>query len=155
DRVLGSRNLGTLIALTIIASFLLIVFALLEKTRSAILVRLGMLFASKARDPLFGAVLRGTIAQPGGGHTQTLRDLDTIREFLTGAGLIAFCDVPWVPIFVAGCFLMHPYFGYVALVGAVLIFILAVANEFLTRDELKAASQNNVLASTYAAATFR
>ena len=90
DRVLGSRNIGTLVALTIIASFLLIVYAALEKIRSSILVRLGLLFADKAKSPLFDTVLRGTIVQPGTNQAQALRDLDTIREFLTGTGLIAF-----------------------------------------------------------------
>lgn len=155
DRVLGSRNVGTLVALTTIASLLLVVYALLEKVRSAVLVRLGLLFADRARDPLFGAVLKGSIAQPGAGHTQALRDLDTIREFMTGAGLISFCDAPWVPIFVAACFMMHLYFGLVAAVGALLIFVLAVANEFLTRDQLKSASRDSVAATTYASATFR
>ena len=50
DRVLGSRNIGTLVALTIVAGFLLIVYAALEKIRSSILVRLGLLFADKAKD---------------------------------------------------------------------------------------------------------
>ncbi|WP_298885774.1 type I secretion system permease/ATPase [uncultured Bradyrhizobium sp.] len=155
DRVLGSRNIGTLVALTIIASFLLIVYSLLEKIRSSILVRLGLLFADKAKSPLFDTVLRGTLVQPGGGHVQVLRDLDTIREFLTGTGLIAFCDAPWVPVFVAGCFIMHPWFGYVAGTGAILIFALALANELLTRNELKEASKNSVAANSYASATFR
>src|SRR3954470_13324548 len=92
DRVLGSRNIGTLVALTMIAGFLLIVYAALEKIRSSILVRLGLLFADKAKSPLFDTVLRGTIVQPGTRQAQDLRDLDTIREFLTGTGLIAFCD---------------------------------------------------------------
>ena len=155
DRVLGSRNIGTLVALTIIAGFLLIVYAALEKIRSSILVRLGLLFADKAKSPLFDTVLRGTIVQPGTNQAQALRDLDTIREFLTGTGLIAFCDAPWVPVFVAGCFIMHPWFGYVAGVGALLIFALALANELLTRNQLKDASRNSVLAHSYAAATFR
>jgi ATP-binding cassette, subfamily C, bacterial len=155
DRVLGSRNIGTLVALTIVAGFLLIVYAALEKIRSSILVRLGLLFADKAKIPLFDTVLRGTIAQPGTNQAQALRDLDTIREFLTGTGLIAFCDAPWVPVFVAGCFIMHPWFGYVAGVGALLIFALALANELLTRKQLKDASRNSILAHSYAAATFR
>ena len=154
DRVLGSRN-GTLVALTIIAGFLLIVYAALEKIRSSILVRLGLLFADKAKSPSFDTVLRGTIVQPGTNQAQALRDLDTIREFLTGTGLIAFCDAPWVPVFVAGCFIMHPWFGYVAGVGALLIFALRLANELLTRNQLKDASRNSVLAHSYAAATFR
>jgi ATP-binding cassette subfamily C protein len=155
DRVITSRNTTTLVVITVIAAYLLIAYALLEKVRSAILVRLGILFAAKAREPLFNAVLRGTIIQPGAGHTQALRDLDTIREFLTGAGLISFCDAPWVPIFVLGCFVLHPWYGYIAAVGAALIFGLAIANELLTRRQLKTASLNSVVASAYASATFR
>jgi ATP-binding cassette subfamily C protein len=143
------------LVLTLIAGYLLIAYALLEKVRSAVLVRLGTLFAAKARGPLFNAVLRGTILQPGAAHTQALRDLETIREFLTGAGLLSFCDAPWVPIFVLGCFILHPWYGWIAAGGAALIFGLAVANELLTRAQLKRASLNSVAASAYASATFR
>jgi ATP-binding cassette, subfamily C, bacterial len=155
DRVIPSRNTTTLAVITFIAAYLLIAYAVLEKVRSAILVRLGILFAAKARARLFNAVLRATIIQPGAAHTQALRDLDTIREFLTGAGLLAFCDAPWVPIFVLGCFMLHPWYGYAATGGAVLIFSFAVANELLTRAHLKSASLNSVVSSAYASATFR
>jgi ATP-binding cassette, subfamily C, bacterial len=155
DRVITSRNTTTLIALTVIAAFLLVVYASLEKIRSAILVRLGILFSTLARSRLFDAVLKGNLLQPGRGHTQALRDLDTIREFLTGSGLISFCDAPWVPIFVVGCFILHPWYGYIASAGAILIFCFAIANELLTRKHLKAASASTVVASSYASATFR
>jgi ATP-binding cassette subfamily C protein len=155
DRVITSRNITTLLALTAIAGFLILIYATLEKIRSAVLVRLGILFSALARSRLFDAVLKGNLLQPNRGHTQALRDLDTVREFLTGTGLISFCDAPWVPIFVAGCFLMHPWYGYIATAGAVLIFCSAVANELLTRKQLKAASVNTIVASSYAAATFR
>src|ERR1700744_479512 len=68
DRVITSRNTTTLIALTLIATWLILTFAFLEKIRSAVLVRLGVLFAAKARSPLFTAVLRASISQPGAGH---------------------------------------------------------------------------------------
>jgi ATP-binding cassette subfamily C protein len=155
DRVITSRNTMTLLALTLIAVFLVIIYAALEKVRSAILVRLGILFSTLSRTRLFDAVLKGTLLQPGRGHTQTLRDMDTIREFITGSGLISFCDAPWVPIFVVGCFLLHSWYGYVATAGAVLIFSLAIANELLTRRHLKAASTSSIVATSYAAATFR
>jgi ATP-binding cassette subfamily C protein len=155
DRVITSRNTTTLIALTLIAAFLLLVYASLEKIRSAILVRLGILFSTLARSQLFNAVLRGNLLQPGRGHTQALRDLDTMREFLTGPGLISFCDAPWVPIFVVGCFILHPWYGYIATTGAVLIFCFAIANELSTRKQLKAASTDTIVAGSYAAATFR
>jgi ATP-binding cassette, subfamily C, bacterial len=155
DRVITSRNVMTLIALSVIAVFLVLVYAALEKIRSAILVRLGVLFASLSRSQLFDAVLKGNLLQPGRGHTQALRDLDTIREFLTGSGLISFCDAPWVPIFVVGCFILHHWYGYIATGGAVLIFCFAIANELLTRKQLKAASTSAVVAGAYASATFR
>jgi ATP-binding cassette, subfamily C, bacterial len=155
DRVITSRNTMTLIALSVIAVFLVVVYAALEKVRSAILVRLGILFSNLSRTRLFDAVLKGNLLQPGRGHTQALRDLDTIREFLTGSGLISFCDAPWVPIFVVGCFILHPWYGYIATGGAVLIFCFAIANELLTRKQLKAASTSVIVASSYASATFR
>jgi ATP-binding cassette subfamily C protein len=155
DRVITSRNVMTLVGLTVIAVFLVLVYAALEKVRSAILVRAGILFSTFSRIRLFDAVLKGSLLQPGRGHTQALRDLDTIREFLTGAGLISFCDAPWVPIYVVGCFLLHPWYGCIATGGAVLIFIFAIANELLTRKQLRAASSSTIIASSYASATFR
>ncbi len=155
DRVLASRNYMTLLFLTLIAAFLLAIYASLEKIRSAVLVRAGLLFDSKTRSELFESVLYGSLQQPGLAHHTVLRELDVIREFMTGSGLISFCDAPWVPIFVAACFIMHPWYGWIALSGAILIFTFAVANELLTREQLKSASKSSNLAGTFAAATFR
>jgi PrtD family type I secretion system ABC transporter len=155
DRVLASRNYMTLLFLTLIAGFLLAVYAALEKIRSAVLVRAGLLFDSKTRSELFESVLHGSLQQPGIAHHTVLRELDVIREFMTGSGLISFCDAPWAPIFVAACFVMHPWYGWIALSGAILIFSFAVANELLTREQLKSASKSSNLAGAFAAATFK
>ena len=155
DRVISSRNVYTLLMLTVIATFLIIVYAVLEKVRSAVLVRAGLLFDTEIRSELFEKVLRGSLKQPGIAHHTVLRELDTVREFLTGSGLISFCDAPWVPIFVVGCFILHPWYGWVALVGAILIFIFAYANELLTRDHLMEAGRSANQAGGFAAATFR
>ncbi len=45
---------------------------------------------------IFDAIHRANLRNPGGGHHQGLRDIDSLREFLTVAGLIALCDLPWV-----------------------------------------------------------
>ncbi|HJU10983.1 MAG TPA: type I secretion system permease/ATPase [Candidatus Binataceae bacterium] len=155
DRVLASRNYMTLLFLTLIAAFLLLVYAVLEKIRSAVLVRAGLLFDSKTRSELFESVLQGSLKQPGLAHHTVLRELDIIREFMTGSGLISFCDAPWAPIFVAACFIMHPWYGWIALSGAVLIFTFAVANELLTREQLKGATRSSNLAGAFAASTFK
>ncbi|WP_274628426.1 type I secretion system permease/ATPase [Arvimicrobium flavum] len=155
DRVITSRNETTLVMITLIAAFLLVVFAVLERARSGVLNRVGAIFDGIAKDRLFAAVAKGSLRSPNAGGAQALRDLDSVREFLTGSGLVSFCDAPWVPIFVAGCFILHPFFGYVALAGAIIIFALALGNEFLTRSQLKEASQNSVVANNWASAVFR
>jgi len=86
DRVITSRNVTTLVALTVIAAVMLVVYGILEKVRLMILLRLGLLFDSKVRSSVFNTVARGTLLEPTSGHAQALRELDGIREFLTGAG---------------------------------------------------------------------
>jgi ATP-binding cassette subfamily C protein len=155
DRVVGSRSVTTLIALTVLAGFLLMVYALLEGFRSRVLVRAGLLFDEKIADPVFEAIHRGNIRMPNGGHVQCLRDMDVLREFLTGSGLIVLCDAPWFPIFVAASFILHPWYGYIAIFGSVVTLGLTYLNEVATKKHLNNASVANVKASTSAGAVFR
>ncbi len=64
---------------------------------------------------------------------QPVRDLDQIRAFLTGPGPIAIVDLPWMPIFLAICFLIHPWLGVVALAGAVILVALTMLTEQRSR----------------------
>jgi ATP-binding cassette subfamily C protein len=155
DRVLSSRSVGTLVAITTIAAFLLAIYGLLEMVRTRVLVRAGILFDDTLAPEVFGAIHRGMLRRPNGNLVQGLRDLDTLREFLTGPGLIAFCDAPWFPVFVGAAFLLHPWFGYLAIVGGLVLWSLTLANELLTKKELTEASVANIAASQRAAATFR
>ena len=106
--LLSSRSETTLLSLTVLAAILIGVYAALETLRSRLLVRAGLLFDEKIADPVFNAVHRGNLRQPGANHAQALRDVDTVREFLTGAGLIALCDAPWFPLFVSPPFCCIP-----------------------------------------------
>jgi ATP-binding cassette, subfamily C, bacterial len=155
DRVVSSRSETTLVALTILAALLLLVYATLEGLRSRILVRAGLAFDEKIAGAVFEAIHKGNIRMPQAGHVQCLRDLDILREFLTGSGLIALCDAPWFPIFVAACFLLHPWFGIIALLGSALTLGLTVVNEVTTKKELNAATVANARASQSATAVFR
>lgn len=155
DRVLGSRNETTLVMLTIIAGGMLFVFGCLELVRSRVLVRIGCRLDRVLNTQVFSSVFEQSVKQPSGGHSQSLRDLDSLREFMTGSGLIAFCDAPWVPLFLAVVFMFHPLLGLVALVGAVIIFLLALANEIFTRKPLSEASKANVGANTFVTTSLR
>ena len=155
DRVLGTRNLVTLAGITVIAAFLLMVWAGLETLRSRLLVRAGLLFDERFAAPMFRVVHRGLLRQPDKINTQYLRDVDIIREFLTGAGLIAFCDLPWFPVYVGVSYLLHPWFAGLAVVGGIVTLLLALLNELMTRKKLLGASKANMAAGRNAEAAFR
>jgi len=155
DRVLASRNSLTLLMITGLAIALLAVYAALEVLRSRLLVRTGVLFDDILSKPVLQTAFRGYVRKPGGAYAQAPRDVDSMREFVTGAGILAFCDAPWVPVFIAVCFMMHFWIGIVALVGAVIILALALANELSTRQPLREASTVAVAANQYVASSLR
>lgn len=155
DRVLQSRSEVTLLALTLIAIAMLAVYGVLEWIRSRVLVRAGMRFDDALSNPLFSRVVTASLTQPGGRSEFALMDIDRLREFLTGTGLIALCDVPWVPIFLAVCFIFHPWLGWVAAGGAAIIFILALLNELATKSTLNEAGVHSQAAQHFANTTLQ
>ena len=155
DRVLSSRNELTLMMLTGIALALLVSYGLLEYTRSKLLVRAGLQFDDVLANPVFNRVVRQQTANPGSGAQIALTDIDKVREFMTGQGILAFFDAPWVPLFLALVFAFHPWLGLVATIGAVIIFCLAIANEFATRTALQEAGQASQGANHFATTTMQ
>ena len=155
DRVLTSRSEATLVSLTVIAALLLILYAFLEFIRSRVLVRCGKLFDEQLGEKLFNAVFKGALRLPQGGHAQAMRDMDTVREFFTGSAILAFFDAPWVPLYIAACFLLHPMVGLVSLIGAVIIFVLAIVNEMTTKQGLARASSANIRANNYVSTSLK
>jgi ATP-binding cassette subfamily C protein RsaD len=153
DRVLSSRNVSTLVVLTIICVFLFIIYGLLEALRTQVLVRGGLKFDGVARDPIFKAVLDSTLTRRGAGG-QAFRDMDQVREFMTG-GLIAFCDAPWTPVFIIVSFILHPYFGILAIISCVIIFGLAVMNDRSTKNPIQMATMSSIAAQNDANSTLR
>src|SRR5262249_40261177 len=77
------------------------------------------------------------------------------REFLTGQGLFAFFDAPWMPLYFGLVFMIHPILGVVSIIGGIVIFFLALANEVSTRDLLKEASTSAIGAQRFVDASLR
>ncbi len=155
DRVLSSRSGSTLLMLTLMAAFLLAMLGATEALRSRVLVRAGARLDSLLAGRTFAGVFEQALKQPGAASTQVLRDLDSLREFASGPALLVFCDAPWAPLFIAATFLLHPVLGGVTLLGATLIFTLAVVNEFSTRKMLQQAQGLSFQATTFADASLR
>jgi len=153
DRVLSSRSESTLLMLTILAGFMLLILGILELVRARVLVRTGVKFEGLLRDRVFAAVFERSVGAPGGTRTQALQDLDALRQFLTGSGLFALLDAPWAPIFIGVIFLLHPWLGMASLGGAIVLLTLALLNEALTSRPLKAASERAIKANNFAEAS--
>jgi ATP-binding cassette subfamily C protein len=155
DRVLASRNEMTLVMITGIAVAMLLCYGLLEFTRSRLLVRAGLQFDEVVANPVFHRVVQQKTAMPASQAHIALTDIDKVREFMTGQGILSFFDAPWVPLFLALCFAFHPWLGLVATVGAFIIFALALTNEFATRGALQDAGKASQAANHFVNTTMQ
>lgn len=118
DRVLPSRSIATLVGLAGITLMLLVIQSIFEIFRARILARFGRLVDERLGPRIFRALLaRGAEMPRGDDGPQALRDLDTVRGFVSSMAVSAFFDLPWVPLYVAVCFLFHPWLG-AAVAGA-------------------------------------
>lgn len=150
DKVLSSSSESTLLMLTLITAFLFIVMGGLEWVRSQILVATGTRLDQLLGGRVFDSVFAQTLASGGRiASAQPLGDLLQLRQFLTGPGLFAFFDAPWMPIYIAIMFLFHPWFGAVAVASALLLAGLAVWNEIASRADLEQANRESNEASQF------
>jgi PrtD family type I secretion system ABC transporter len=155
DRVLTSRNEGTLVMLTLILVGLLALEAALEFVRSRVLVRASAALDLRTNGRVFDASFDRYLAGRGGNPAQSLGDLASVRQFLTGKGLFAFFDTPWTPIYILVIFLLNPWLGLFALVAAGLLLVVAYMNERATGPLLAEASKLGSAANHYAATNLR
>src|SRR4051812_33654482 len=141
DRVLPSRSVPTLIGLVILAAGLYAALGMLDMIRARILVRIG----NRLDEALSGRVYETIVRLPlkAGQRSdglQPLRDLDSVRSFLSGAGPGALFDLPWLPIYLVICFLFHPYIGLAALLGAIILAVLTYLTETMTKEPTREAT---------------
>ena len=139
DRVLGSKSYETLIALSLLVLFLYGIMGILDFTRGRIMARVGARFQSALDRRVFDAVIRKSAVAPDLQTQSGLNDLESIQRFITSPVLLAFFDLPWTPIFIAGIFLFHPMLGWMAIGGAVLLILITLLNQFLSRRPQQAA----------------
>ncbi len=141
DRVLPSRSVPTLVGLSIIAAMLFVFQGILELTRGRMLLRIGNQIDWRVSDRVYDLVIRLPLRSRGGGDgLQPVRDLDTIRSVLSGAGLPALFDLPWLPIYLVICFAFHPLIGGTVLGGALVLVILTLLTDRLSRRSVQRAS---------------
>lgn len=144
DRVISSRSVTTLIMLTIILVVMMSAYGLLDWIRSRVMVRISTRLDLFMSERVFGASFKKALYTGGlGSAGQPMSDLTGLRQFLTGSGIFAFFDAPWLPLYIGVMFFFHPFFGLLVIGGALVSIGLAVANEKLTGKRLKDANKEN------------
>jgi ATP-binding cassette subfamily C protein len=141
DRVLGSRSVETLIALSVLVAFLYGMMGILDYVRGRVMGRVGARFQAMMDRRVFAAVLKANVVNRAQNEAATgLRDLESVQRLITSPALMAFFDVPFAPLFFLGIFIFHPLMGILALVGAAILITVAIVNQFVTRKPLMSAN---------------
>ncbi len=134
DRVLGSRSVETLTALTVLVAFLFGMMGVFDYARGRVIARAGARFQAMLDTRTFNASMRQAVAREAPGGTTGLRHLESIQRLFTSPAPMTFFDIPWTPLFVAVIFMLHPWLGILALAGGALLILLTLVHQFITRQ---------------------
>ena len=140
DRVMTSRSNETLIMLSIAAVGALLVMWVLETLRARLLGSASILMDQALGGKVVSGLIKSAARLGSRDYAQGLRDVAVLRGFLTGNSIFSLFDAPWAIFFLIIIFMMHPLMGAVALIGAILLFLVAYANQKLTQAPLHEAS---------------
>jgi len=144
DRVMVSQNELTLITLSLAIVFMFVIMAISEWLRTRILVRVGIRFDQILNRRVFRATYEERLKGSSINALETLTDLNGIRAFMTGNGVIAFFDIPWSPIYIYICFLLHPVLGWTALIFAVMLLLMTILSQYFMEDNVEVAMLEGV-----------
>lgn len=142
DRVLSSGNKDTLLFLTLVITVALSLQSLIQGARAFASNRLGIWFESKLGETVFVNAIKSAKKSRAMANSQQLRDLQTIKTYLTSPGLITMMDVPWAIIFLVVLFVLHKYIGFLALIGGSIIVVVGFIGDKSTKKLLEANNEN-------------
>ncbi len=148
NRVLASQSEATLYVVTVGAVGAFIVSGLVDHFRAQVLINFGVVFDQRVAGPLFATLFEAVVRKEPGARSQAMRDLDTLRQTITGSAIGVMFDLPWIPIFMIVLFMIDPIIGLVTLAGGFLLLGLAILQDKGSRGPLKAA--NDAALQSYA-----
>ena len=133
--VFSSLSVETLVFLTLVATGALLLQSALELVRGRLLVRVSAQFDARLGREALNATL---LSAAGTSHhsAQPLRDVTELRNLLQSGTVFQLVDFLLIPLFLWIIYLFHPTLAAICTVGALVLFMLAVANEWVTRGPL-------------------
>lgn len=134
DRVLGSRSEATLVALSVLVTFLFLAMGLLDHARGRVMARIGAAMQDKLDRRVFSAAMRRLTLVPNDPvGLAAQRDLEAVQRLWASPVLMSIFDIPWTPLFVAAIFIFHPLLGWLAVGGGVFLIIVTILNQRMTQ----------------------
>ena len=141
DRVLASGGLLTLVYISVVLLAALGVLAFLDTVRVRLLLAMSKRFDRIAAPHVLMAALQREGRQAAG-QAQIVREFDTLRGAMSGQPALAAIDAPWAPVYIAVCFLIHPWLGMLTLLGGATLVGLAFLNQRMTHKAMRASEQS-------------
>ena len=154
-RVLDSRNAATLAWMLLAVVGVYVALELLELTRSRVLYRAAEAVDEQLRQRVFNVTFEANLRKLPGGTLQVFADLRTVREFIPSPAVIAAMDTPAAAVCLVLLFVINPWLGVMAMVGALMQVGLAVITERRTLPLLTEATRASIDAQNYANGTLR
>lgn len=142
DRVLPSHSMPTLVVLALFAAALFVIQGLIDWVRSRVLIRTGAALDEAISGRVYDVLVRLSVRRGGGNGLEPVRDMESIRSFLSGLGPTALFDLPWFPLYLGVVFAFHPVLGITAAAGAVVLFALTILSERLAHKPMQAALES-------------
>ena len=136
DRVLSSRSADTLLMLTLIVAFAVVVGGILDALRRAVLGRIGAWLDDRLRPSVLSACFEYAYRSDPGRASEAYRDLSTLRQFAESGACPMLFDALWSPLFLFVLFLVHPLLGMIGAATALLVLSLGLAGERVTAGPL-------------------
>lgn len=128
DRVMLSRNTLTLVAITLLTAGLLLLMAGADWLRNLYAIKTGVQLDLSYGKQIFSAVFNPRLSGQAS-PVQSLQQLTTVRQFMTGQGLFAMLDLPWSVVYIAVLFTLHPVLGGTAVLFCLIQSGVAVWNQ--------------------------
>lgn len=137
DRVLSSRSTDTLLLLTVVTVLTLVAMLLIDIVRARLLMTAAVSLERRLAPAVIEALVSSATRTRPEASMHGMRDVAAIRGFLTGPGILAVLDAPWLPVYLALIALFHPLLGVVAGVGSAVLVALAWTNERIARTAME------------------
>lgn len=155
DRVISSRSGVTLVSLTVLVLVVYVFWSAMEWIRSRLLVRLSLRIDWDLSADIFDASFRRFVGRKNVNVHQLLGDLTTLRQFLTGQGVLTLMDAPFGIFFIIIGGLFHPLLAVFTIVASVLMLLATYLTQKVTTPILQEANDANAEAARVASNSLR